>query len=230
MTIANDMIGVIFDMDGTLTDSHDAHYASWKSTMDTHGIEYGPTDFIRDFGRRNPEIIGENWVRAGRDVPDDERSGTIADEKEAAFRAIISENFPEMIGARDMMSRLHDVGFRLAIGSSAPGENIELCNRELGIETCLKAIVCGCDVTRGKPEPDGFLLAAERLGCPPEHCIVVEDAAAGIEAAHRAGMPAIGILSTGHDAKELAAAERVIHELKELTPELLSGLVKEHQR
>lgn len=230
MMTANETIGVIFDMDGTLTDSHDAHYESWKSTMDTHGIEYGPTDFIRDFGRRNPEIIGENWARAGRTMPDAAHSEMIADEKEAAFRTIIREDFPAMPGAREMMNRLQAAGFRLAIGSSAPKENIELCNRELGIESALSAIVCGCDVTRGKPEPDGFLLAAERLGCPPEHCIVVEDAAAGIEAAHRAGMPAIGIVSTGHDAKELAAAERVIHQLMELTPELLSGLVKEHHR
>ena len=230
MMISNETIGVIFDMDGTLTDSHDAHYDSWKSTMESHGIEYGTADFIRDFGRRNPEIIGENWVRAGRTMPDADHSEMIADEKEASFRAIIIEDFPAMDGARNMMNRLHDAGFRLAIGSSAPRENIELCNRELGIESCLDAIVCGCDVERGKPEPDGFLLAAERLGCPPEHCIVVEDAAAGIEAAHRAGMPAIGIVSTGHDAKELAAAERVIHQLKELTPELLSGLVKEHHQ
>ena len=230
MTESNEKIGVIFDMDGTLTDSHDAHYKSWKMTMDDHGIEYGPADFIRDFGRRNPEIIEENWERAGKTAPDNEHAQTIADEKETAFRAIITKDFPEMAGAREMMSRLHAAGFRLAIGSSAPNENIELCNTELGIEDFLNAIVCGGDVENGKPEPDGFLLAAEKHGCPPGHCSVVEDAAAGIEAAHRAGMPAIGIVSTGHDAKELAAAERVIRELKELTPELLSGLVKEHQQ
>ena len=230
MTNPKHMTGIIFDMDGTLTDSHDAHYESWKSTMDTHDIEYGPADFIRDFGRRNPEIIAENWARAGRTMPDAAHSETIASEKEAAFRAIIIEDFPAMEGARDMMKRLHDTGLRLAIGSSAPRENIELCNRQLGIEGFLDAIVCGCDVQNGKPEPDGFLLAAERLGCAPEHCIVVEDAAAGIEAAHRAGMPAIGIVSTGHEAKELAAAERVIHQLKELTPELLSGLVRQHRQ
>ena len=223
-------IGVIFDMDGTLTDSHDAHFQSWKATMDDHGIEYGPKDFMRDFGRRNPEIIAENWERAGRKPPEDELARAIADEKEAAFRGIIAVRFPDMPGACEMMTRLHAEGFRLAIGSSAPRENIELCNDELGIEGLLSAVVCGCDVENGKPEPDGFLLAAERLGCPPEQCIVVEDAAAGIEAAHRAGMPAIGIVSTGHDAKDLAAAERVIRELKELTPELLFGLVKEHQR
>ena len=230
MNESHEKIGVIFDMDGTLTDSHDAHYQSWKSTMDDHGIEYGATDFIRDFGRKNPEIIAENWEREGRKTPDDELARAIADEKEAAFRAIIAVRFPEMPGAREMMKRLHEAGFRLAIGSSAPRENIELCNDELGIKDFLNAVVCGCDVENGKPEPDGFLLAAERLGCPPEKCIVVEDAAAGIEAAHRAGMPAVGIVSTGHNAEDLASAERVIRELKELTPELLSGLVKEHHR
>ena len=227
MTKSGNVIGVIFDMDGTLTDSHDAHYESWKSTMEAHEIAYGPTDFIRDFGRRNPEIIEANWARAGREAPDAQSSELIADEKEASFREIITADFPAMPGARTMMRRLHEHGFRLAIGSSAPRENIELCNRALDIEDCLDAVVCGCDVTRGKPEPDGFLLAADRLGCRPKDCIVVEDAAAGIEAAHRAGMPAVGIVSTGHDAKDLASAERVIHDLKELTPELLSGLVKE---
>lgn len=229
MTPDSGSFGAIFDVDGTLIDSHDAHFESWKATLETHEIAYGPEEFRRDFGRRNPEIIGELWSALGREEPTTELMDAVADDKEQRFRAMLVEQSPEMPGACRLMHALHEAGWRIAVGSSAPRENVELAIRILGIEGLLDAVVCGNDVQRGKPEPDVFLRAAELLDLAPANCIVIEDAEPGIDAAHRAGMPAVGIVSKGRTHEELASAERVIDSLKDLDASGLEGIIKEHQ-
>ena len=112
--------GAIFDVDGTLLDSYQAHFESWRDTLEGQGITYGPDQFARDFGRRNPEIIRELWEERGLDKPSDDLIETISEQKEAAFRSKISRDFPMMPGADDLLARLHDAGWRIAIGSSGP--------------------------------------------------------------------------------------------------------------
>jgi beta-phosphoglucomutase-like phosphatase (HAD superfamily) len=114
--------------------------------------------------------------------------------------------------------------FRLAVGSSAPPENIDLCLEKLARRTKFSAVVTGKDVTRGKPDPQVFLLAAERLGVPAASCAVVEDAVHGIEAANRAGMKSIGLVGTVPREK-LAAADLIIDSLNELSPEVICDLI-----
>lgn len=220
--------GAIFDVDGTLVDSYQAHFESWRDTLEGHGITYGPDEFARDFGRRNPEIITELWEERGLDKPSDELIETIAEKKEAAFRSIIARDFPMMPGAKGLLAGLHEAGWRIAIGSSAPRENVALSIEKLGVESILDGTVCGDDVSRGKPHPDVFLHAASLLGIDPGNCVVIEDAAAGIEAAHRAGMPAAVIVSRGRTHEELAAAESIVDSLDELDPEALAQVIKEH--
>ena len=117
-----------------------------------------------------------------------------------------------------MLDSLHAAGFGLAVGSSGPPENVELILDRLGKRERFGAVVHGMDVTRGKPDPQVFLLAAERLGVRPDCCIVVEDAPAGLEAARRAGMKSIGVLTT----HQTLAAEVEVKSLEDLyfnTPE-----------
>lgn len=221
------ILGAIFDVDGTLVDSHDAHFIAWRDTLADEGIPYDHTAFARDFGRRNPEIINDLWDAEGRGRPDDADIERIAHSKEDRFRAILSSAFPEMPGAGALIDALKAAGWRVAIGSSAPRENVALSIERLGTDADLDAVVCGDDVTRGKPEPDVFLAAAEGLALDPARCIVIEDAAPGIEAAHRAGMPAVGIASTGRTREELDHAELVIDSLNELDPDRLARIIKE---
>jgi beta-phosphoglucomutase len=96
----------------------------------------------------------------------------------------------------------------------------------LGVEDAIEAKVTGEDVQRGKPDPQVFLLAAERLRVPPHRCVVIEDAVPGIEAARSAGMKAVALVSTGRDAVTLQAAgpDRLVHSLRELAPAALRGL------
>ena len=99
-----------------------------------------------------------------------------------------------------------------------------MCER-LGCAETFAATVTGADVTRGKPDPQVFLTAAERLGLPPQRCVVVEDAQPGVAAAKAAGMAAVGLVSTGRRRAELAAADLVVDALAELSPASLRRLL-----
>lgn len=205
---------VIFDVDGVLVDSYGAHFASWCALAESCGMEFPESLFAATFGRTSDDIIRRVW---GADVPDT-RVHELDDRKEALYRELIEDRFPEMPGAAALIRGLAADGWRIALGSSGPPENVELAVRKLGIGGRLGAIVTGRDVHKGKPDPEVFLIAAERLGAPPERCLVVEDAPAGVEAARRAGMLAIGFASRGRTAEELSAAgaARVIGSLAEL--------------
>ena len=131
-----------------------------------------------------------------------------------------------MPGVDRLLFGLFEAGVPMAVGSSGPPENVDLVLSLLGKRPLLASIVTGMDVTRGKPDPQVFLLAAERLGVPPQRCVVVEDAPLGILAAHAAGMAAVGLASTGRGRWMLAGADLVIDTLEGLSPRVLRGLVK----
>lgn len=123
-------------------------------------------------------------------------------------------------GALEWIERLARDGWRQAIASSAPRANVETMTRVLKLERVMSALVSAEDVWHGKPDPEVFLVSAQRLGVPPERSVVVEDAAAGIEAARRGGMRSIG---AGGDA--LGAADVVVTSLADLRPDAFDGLV-----
>lgn len=133
-----------------------------------------------------------------------------------------------MPGARGLLHRLRDAGIATAVGSSGPPENVALTLDRLGARSLLAAVVTGRDVSRGKPDPQVFLLAAQRLGIPPHRCVVVEDAALGIAAAKRAAMASVGLVSTGRTAEMLSHADLVVRSLDKLTPALFAALICEN--
>lgn len=215
----------IFDLDGTLIDSFDAHWRSWHGMCARHGVALTHERFVRSFGMRNDRIIGLYWGEDGHEPPAADVAARLADEKEALYREIVARSFPAMAGGRELLERLHAAGWMLAVGTSGPPENLRVAVDGLGASRWFHAEVCGMDVAHGKPAPDIFLKAAERLGVPPARCVVVEDAVPGIEAAHAAGMPCVAICSMGHTHEELASAERVIDRFDELTAGSLRALL-----
>lgn len=210
------MQAVIFDVDGVLVDSYDAHLASWLATAREHDVPFTREDFDRTFGRTGRDIIRMLWPNGS--ALSDAAIRAIDEDKEKRYRAIVTQAFPAMDGAAELVTQLHKAGFRIAAGSSGPPENVRLAVERLGAAHAFEALVTGMDVTRGKPDPQVFLLAAERLGVPPARCVVVEDAPAGVEAAHRAGMKCVGLISTGRTPADVAHADRVVRSLRELTP------------
>ncbi len=210
--------GVIFDMDGVIVDSGGPHRESWRLLARRSGLTITDAAFAETFGMTSREIITKLW---GAQVGD-AQARDIDARKEAVYRDLITGRVPLSIGARETLAALAAVGFRLAVGTSGPPENVELVLRETRLAPYFTATVTGFDVARGKPAPDIFLTAAERLALPPVDCIVIEDAPVGIAAARAAGMPAIGYTGT-HPAERLrdAGAVTVVAQLREITPALI---------
>jgi beta-phosphoglucomutase len=129
-----------------------------------------------------------------------------------------------MDGAIELIDALIADGFQLAVGSSGPPENVALVLEKLGRASKFSAVVTGNDVSRGKPDPQVFQLAAEKLNVPAASCAVVEDAVHGVEAARRAGMASIGLTGTVN-AEALSGADLVVNSVRELTPSRIRELI-----
>ncbi len=213
---------VLWDLDGTLVDSADYHWQSWRRAMDAEGLPITYQQFLDSFGQKNDRILA-NWLGAGADP---ERIHRIGDMKEREYRRLARESGLEPLpGAPEWLARLHADGWRQAIASSAPFANVEVMLAALRIDDAFDAIVSAEDVTAGKPDPQVFLKAAEKLGASPSQCVVVEDAAAGIEAARRAGMRSVGVSRTA-----TLEADVFVRSLADLPPDAFSALLSRSSR
>lgn len=210
---------VIFDVDGVLVDSYQAHFQSWQQMLGEKDVEFSESQFRATFGRTSRDIIAELYSGKLTDT----EIAELDNRKEALFRDLLQQNFLAIEGATDLVEALANAGLKLAVGSSAPAENVAVTLKCLGCEDLFTARVSGGDVTRGKPDPQVFLLGAERLGVAAEQCVVVEDAPAGVEAANSAGMTSIALTGTA-TRDELAHADLVVESLCELSPEQIRGL------
>ena len=195
--------GVLWDLDGTLVDSADFHWRSWRDTMRAEGVEISHRQFLDSFGQKNDRVLAL-WLGAGASA---DRIARIAHDKEAEYRRLAEEHGLESLpGAAPWIRRLHAAGWKQAIASSAPRLNIEVMLRAMRLDHEFDAIVGAEDVSVGKPNPEVFLTAARRLGLAPERCVVVEDAAVGIDAARRAGMRSVGVSRAARLDADVAVA------------------------
>jgi beta-phosphoglucomutase len=185
-----------------------------------HGLEITEEEFATTFGQTSREIIARFWG-PGLDAAERE---ALDRRKEAIYRDLVRADFPAMPGAVALIDALAADGFLLAVGSSGPPENIELTLGRLGRRDRFRGIVTGRDVTRGKPDPQVFEIAGERLGIAADRCIVIEDAPVGIAAARAAGMASVALVGTA-PAERLADADLVVRSLRELEPAGLRALL-----
>jgi beta-phosphoglucomutase len=182
--------------------------------MATRGIDLSHEDYLSDLGKRNDEILR---ARLGADVD----VAAIALAKEEAYRlSIRTRGLDVLPGARAWLARLRDEGWRQALATSAPRANIAAVFAAVEIESLFDAVASAEDVAHGKPHPDVFLAAAKKLDVAPERCLVIEDAPAGVEAAHRAGMRALGVRTTVATLE----ADWVIATLADLPPNFFDAL------
>ena len=214
----SDLRAVLWDMDGTLIDSAEYHWLTWRDALAAEGYPLSYEQFTGFFGQRNDAILRRV---VGPDVTAADIA-RIGDAKEAAYRRMVRERGVEPLpGVRHWLERLRDAGWRQAVASSAPPANIEVLIDVLGARDCFQACVSAEEVPHGKPAPDVFLRAADKLGVPPSRCIVVEDAPAGVEAGRRGGMRTIGIVAMheGLDADVTTAS------LADLPPDIFDRLL-----
>jgi beta-phosphoglucomutase len=202
---------VIFDMDGVLVDSADAQWESWRLLAEENGRAVTRGQFASTFGRQNRDIIP---ILFGGVSP--QRLLALSERKEFLYRDLIRAQPPIVAGAVDLVQSLQAAGIRLAIGSSGPRANIDLVLAAMGVADAIAVIVSADDVTRGKPDPQVFQLAAERLGISSQRCIVIEDAPAGVAAARAAGARSVAVLRH-HSREEFRDADWVVESLSDLS-------------
>jgi len=197
------------DLDGVLVDSAPFHLEAWRELVASLGRELSEADFRRTFGLRNDAILRD--LLGDLPLADVDR---LAARKEALFRRAALGNIVPLPGALALLRLLRERGFKLALVSSTPHANIDLVLGSLGVEGAFDVVVGEEDVTQGKPDPEGFLLAARRIGVPPEECVVIEDAPVGVEAAKRGGMRCVGV-HRGRPRQALAKADLVVESLED---------------
>jgi beta-phosphoglucomutase family hydrolase len=213
---------VLWDVDGVLIDSGEQHRRAWEQLAREEGLPYSDAAFWATFGMRNSDIFPRMFGVSGPP----ERLTALGARKEAIYRALLAQDAVALPGAQELLAALHAVGYRQALGSSAPPANLEAIISLLGIASFLDAVVSGEQVAHGKPAPDIFLAGAERLNRPPERCLVIEDAPAGVAAAHAGGMRCLAVRRTGQpDAPGLEAADALVDSLEDANVALVDRLL-----
>src|SRR5215469_12490315 len=206
-------------MDGTLIDSAELHWISWRNTLADEGITITHDQFLSSFGQRNDSILPQ-WLGAAA-TP--ERMEKIGNAKEELYRHLIRrDGISPLPGVADWIQRLHQQGWLQAVASAAPRANIDAVLEALSATHIFQGVVSAEDVHRGKPDPEVYLTAAARVAVSPDRCIVVEDAVAGVEGARRAGMKSVGV---SHNGKQLPA-DVVVRSLDLLDPVAFERLLE----
>lgn len=210
MTLSKPKIrAFIFDMDGTMIDSMPTHNFAWTVFAKRHGLVISDADIARrTMGRTGAECMAELF---GRAMSADE-AHDLVQQKEAAYRELFAPQFREVAGFKAFLAAAYKAGVPCAVGTAGDAANVAFALSHLFADNeahlIPQVIVRGDMGLPGKPQPAIFLEAAKQLGCEPSECLVFEDAPQGIEAARRAGMRAVAIVSS-HAADELTG-EHVI--------------------
>jgi kojibiose phosphorylase len=177
-------------LDGVLTDTAYFHYLGWKRLAEEIGIpfDWETNEGMRGLTRRDSLL----YILGNRQLPEAQMQD-IMERKNRYYLELIEGMTPENLlpGVLNLLQELRAAGIKVALGSSS--KNADIVIERLGIAEMLDAIADGYSVERPKPAPDLFLHAAELLGLPPEQCVVMEDASAGVEAALAAGTWAVGL-------------------------------------
>ncbi len=185
----------IFDMDGVMVDSNPYHRLAWEAFNRRYGLETTEEMHGRMYGRRNDRIVRDFY---GESL-DDAEVAARGLAKEALYREMIADRLPAMLvpGLRDFLRR--HAAVPKAVASNAKPANVDFLLDRSGLRPHFQVVLNGGMVSRPKPDPEIFLLAAQRLGMPPARCIVFEDSHSGVEAAQAAGMSVVALSTTfGH--------------------------------
>ncbi len=219
-------LGVVFDLDGVLIDSHDQHERSWFQLAAEIGKPLTKEQFKASFGMRNVMCIPHvfHWT----DPEDEVTIHALGERKEELYRELLAaDGIAPLPGVVALLDSLAAAGIPVSLGSSTARKNIEVCFAATGLDRYFGPHYTGAeDVSRGKPHPDVFLEAARKIERDPSRCLVVEDAHVGIEAALAGGMRALAVTTT-HPRESFAdsGAVRIVDSLAEIDAAAVQALL-----
>ena len=203
---------VIFDLDGVLVDSEPFSEEASNRALAEHGIRITAEERKRAFGRRDMDSY-RDYIRArGLDLD----PGEINRRKVEIYSGLIKGKLKPIPGARELVERLRKRGMPFALASSGTPGKIRATLTEIGFGRLFSVIITAEDISRGKPDPEIFLGAAEKLRVRPADCLVVEDSQAGVEAAKKANMKCIALRSKNTFGQDLSEADKIVNSLEEI--------------
>lgn len=214
--------GVIWDLDGTLADTAEAHFRAWVTALAEWEVPFDRDTFADVFGMNNQDTL----VKVLGRPPKPKEFGTITARKEHFFRLEAQRIARPLPGALELLKHLDDAGWRQALATSAPWANINLVVDKFDIRNRFQVIFSGEDLPHSKPDPALFLEAAKALDLPPKHCVVIEDSPVGVEAAVRAEMRCIAVLSHGQQAALTRHGIIFPADLTAVTPDRVAELLE----
>jgi len=211
----------LFDMDGVIVDSEPLWSEAEKRLLARRNLTYSPSLKAAMMGRDAKGAVGFLIEHYGLI----ESPGELIGERNQLIAELFKEHLKAIPGALEFVSSVITAGIVTGLVSSSPRLLMELALEKLGAAGLFALALSGDQVTRGKPEPDIYITAAERLGVEPEHCLVIEDAPHGVTAAKRAGMFCLAI-TTSVGVPELAMADKVVSGFEEVDIQLLQSLLR----
>lgn len=207
--------GIIFDNDGVLVDSEPVSLAAYRDAIREQGVDLCEQDDEKYCGLTDADIVRDMEKVYGLEL---DLVRFQARKRELYFLYAGQRGLPAFPGARDLLGSLVAARRPIALASSAPTEKITHNLAAAGLGGLFRVVVTGEDFARGKPDPEIFLRAAERLGVGPGRCVVIEDSINGLRAARAAGMFGIGITNTFPAERLAPHADAVITSLDQLMP------------
>jgi HAD superfamily hydrolase (TIGR01509 family) len=220
---------VIFDFDGVITDSEALHLRAFNKVLARYNIEIKEEVYYKEYLGFTDLDCFEIVVREGELGLDSEQIRNLIRQKNRIFEELAATEATIFEGAPEFLQMLSENGTPMAICSGAVLEEISLILEKSGLGHFFAEIVSGDQVTKGKPDPEGFLLALERLNKGNQNpiavgeCVVIEDSHWGLEAGNAAGMHTVGITNT-YNPGQLSMAEKIVANLSELSIDDLQQL------
>jgi len=205
---------VIFDMDGLMIDSEGNESISYEKVLREHGVEprFNEAGVVQTVGIKSID----NWKRLKKEHSLAVSAEELRVRKTEVYRELLEKGVQAQAGLIELIADLETAPVKKAVASSSLRDTIGIVMGQLGLDTYFDAIVSGQDVEHGKPAPDIYLEAAHQLGVAPENCVALEDASAGVQAAHAAGMKVIAVPNRYTNTHTFDEADLVVASLSDL--------------
>lgn len=212
---------LVFDMDGVLVDNHLYHQKAWIEFGRRHGITITETDFLTHFGSTNHTVLKSLFGNALTDT----QITLLGEEKELIYKDMYASDIKPLKGLTEFLALSIERNIPLALATSAPKVNVDFTLKATGLTGYFNLITDSSMVSKGKPDPEVYLVTAAKLGVNPSDCIVFEDSVPGIISAKNAGMRVIGVATTHNPQELMIHVKEIIMNFAE--PEnLLNSLLK----